>query len=149
MRSWQRRTGVFLLLVAGVVIEHSVRVLRLFDQGQPGSGFMPFGLGIILAVMAILLITTNLGRDPRRIPFWTPGAWKQPLLAIVITAAYVVVFDDIGAITSVVTLVAGWLLFVEKKSVVVSVGTGVLTGLVVHLLFGVLLQTPFPRGLLF
>jgi multisubunit Na+/H+ antiporter MnhE subunit len=62
---------------------------------------------------------------------------------------YVVIFDDIGAITSVVVLVICWLFFVERKSMLVSASTGVLTGLVVYLLFERFLQTPFPRGLLF
>lgn len=149
MKSWQRYTGVFLLAVAALVIQQSIWVLRLFDHGQPGSGFMPFGLGVILAMLAIGLIATNLGPEEKRIPFWEPKAWLRPLLAIVITAAYIVVFDDIGAITSVVVLVAGWLLLVEKKSLLVSASTGLLTGLVVYLLFERFLQTPFPRGVLF
>jgi len=149
VKSWQRYAGFFLLVVAAVVIQQSVWVLRLFDHGQPGSGFMPFGLGVILAILALALIVTNWGPDERRIPFWQPKAWFHPLLAVVITAIYIVVFDDLGAITSVVVLVTGWLLFVERKSVAVSAGTGVLTGLVVYLVFGRLLQTPFPSGILF
>jgi hypothetical protein len=149
MKSWQRYAGVFLLALATLVIQQSVWVLRLFDHGQPGSGFMPFGLGVILAVLAVGLIITNLGTEEQRIPFWEPKAWLRPLLAICVTAAYVVVFDDIVAITSVVVLVAGWLLIVERKSLYVSAGTGVLTGLVVYLLFERFLQTPFPRGVLF
>ena len=149
MRSWQRYSGVFFLIISAVVIEQSVWVLRLFDHGQPGSGFMPFGLGVILAVLAVLLIATHLGNDEKPRPFWEPKAWLHPLLAVVITAVYIVVFDDIGAITSVVVLVTGWLWVVERKSVVVSVSTGALTGLVVYLVFDRLLQTPFPRGILF
>lgn len=149
MKSWQRNAGWILLAVAALVIQQSVWVLRLLDHGQPGSGFMPFGLGVILAILAIVLIATNLGPEEQQVPFWEPKAWLRPLLAIVITSAYVVVFDDIGAITSVVVLVVGWLLVVERKSVYMSVGTGVLTGLVVYLLFDRFLQTPFPRGLLF
>lgn len=151
MKSWQRNAGLFLLALAALVIQQSVWVLRLFDHGQPGSGFMPFGLGVILAVLAISLIATNLGlgREEKNIPFWEPKAWHRPLLAIIITVAYVVVFDDIGAITSVVVLVAGWLLVVERKSLIVSAVTGLLTGLVVYLLFERFLQTPFPRGVLF
>jgi len=124
-------------------------VLRLFDHGQPGSGFMPFGLGVILGVLAICLIAINLGPEEQQVPFWEPRAWLRPLLAIGITAAYVVVFDDIGAITSVVVLVVCWLFFVEHKSAPVSALTGVLTGLVVYLVFERFLQTPFPRGILF
>ena len=149
MRSWQRYAGFFLLAVAAVVIQQSVWVLRLFDHGQPGSGFMPFGLGVILAVLAVCLIATHWGPDERRIAFWEKKAWLHPLLAVSITAVYIVVFDDIGAITSVVVLVTCWLLFVERKSVLVSAGTGVLAGLVVYLIFGRLLQTPFPQGILF
>jgi cell division protein FtsW (lipid II flippase) len=149
VKSWQRWAGVFFLLLAAVVIQQSVWVLRLFDHGQPGSGFMPFGLGVALAILALLIILTNRGGDEKQVPFWAPKAWFHPLLAIVITAVYIVVFDDIGAITSVVILVVGWLFFVERKSVVVSVTTGVLTGLAVYLLFDLLLQTPFPRGVLF
>jgi len=149
VKSWQRYAGLFFLVVAAIVIQQSIWVLRLFDHGQPGSGFMPFGLGVILAILALGLIATQRGPEERRIPFWEPRAWLHPLLAVIITAVYIVVFDDIGAITSVVVLVTGWLLFVERKSVVVAAGTGVLTGLVVYLVFDRLLQTPFPRGILF
>jgi hypothetical protein len=149
MKSWQRYTGIVFLAVAALVIQQSVWVLRLFDHGQPGSGFMPFGLGVILGVLAICLIATNLGAEERQVPFWEPKAWLRPLLAIFITSMYVVVFDDIGAITSVVILVTGWLLLVEHKSALVSASTGLLTGLVVYLVFDRFLQTPFPRGLFF
>jgi len=149
VKSWQRYAGLVFLAVAALVIQQSVYVLRLFDHGQPGSGFMPFGLGVILAVLAVSLIATSRGTEAEQVPFWEPRAWRHPLLAIIITSVYIVVFDDIGAITSVVVLVAGWLLFVEHKSVLVSASTGVLTGLVVYLVFDRFLQTPFPRGLLF
>jgi len=102
-----------------------------------------------LAILALCLIATHRGSEEKRIPFWESWAWFHPLLAVIITSAYIVVFDDIGAITSVVVLVTGWLLFVEHKRVVVAAGTGLLTGLVVYLVFDRLLQTPFPRGLLF
>ena len=149
MKSWQRYAGVVFLALAGLVIQQSVWVLRLFDHGQPGSGFMPFGLGVILGILAICLIATNLGPEEQQVPFWEPKAWLRPLLAIGITAVYVVVFDDIGAISSVVVLVMCWLYFVEHKSAPVAALTGVLTGLVVYLVFERFLQTPFPRGMLF
>lgn len=149
MRSWQRYAGLFLLIVSGVVIQQSVWVLRLFEQGQPGSGFMPFGLGVILAVLSLCLIATGGGHDERPMPFWSAKAWVHPLLAVIITAIYIVVFDELGAITSVAVLVSGWLLLVERKSVVVAAGTGVLAALVVYLVFARLLQTPFPSGILF
>lgn len=149
VRSWQRLCAVFFLLVAGVVVQQSVWVLRVLDRGQPGSGFMPLGLGIALAVLALVLLVQNRARDETRVRFWEPRAWIQPVVAIAITAVFIVVFDDIGAITSVTVLVAGWLWLVGRKSFVVAAVTGLLTGACVYLLFERLLQTPFPRGLVF
>ena len=149
MKSWQRVAGFVLLIVSGVVIQQSVWVLRLLDHGQPGSGFMPFGLGIILAVLAALDHPHQPG--PRRQARLVLGAegWLRPLLALVIMGAYIIAFDDLGAVTSVVILVTAWLLLLEKKAVWVAAVTGVVTGLVVYVVFERLLMTPFPRGLLF
>lgn len=149
MRSWQRLAAIFFLLVAAVVLQQSIWVLRVVDHGQPGSGFMPLGLGIVLAVLSLLLLFTNRRRDETRVPFWEGKAWLQPAVAVAITAAFIVVFDDIGAITSVTVLVTGWLWLVGRKSFAVSALAGLLTGAGVHLLFDRLLRTPFPRGLLF
>ncbi len=149
MKSWQRYAALVLLGIAGVVIYQSLYVLRLLDHGQPGSGFMPFGLGVVLAILASMIVLTNLGPDKTRIPFWPNKAWLRPLLALAIMAAYVIAFDDLGAVTSVVILVTTWLLLLEKKKVWVAALTGVTTGLVVYVVFERLLMTPFPRGLLF
>ena len=67
-------------------------------------------------------------------------ALKGPGVAVALTAVYVVVFEDIGAITSVVVLVTAWLLIIARKRVVVAAATGLLTGLVVYLVFERLLQ---------
>jgi hypothetical protein len=149
VKSWQRYSGLCLLGIAGVVIYQSYYILRLLDHGQPGSGFMPFGLGVILALLAGMIVLTNLGTDEKPVPFWQPKAWLRPLIAVVIMGAYIFAFDDLGAVTSVVILVSAWLLVLEKKSILVSAGTGVATGLVVYVVFEVLLMTPFPRGWLF
>jgi len=148
VKSWQRVAGVFLLIVAAVVIQQSIYVLRLFDAGQPGSGFMPFGLGIILAILSALLILTHLRSDPAKVRFWEEG-WLRPILALGIMVAFVVGFNWLGAVLSVVILVVAWLLILERKSVVISIATGALTGAVVYFLFEVALQAPFPRGVLF
>lgn len=148
MRSWQRWAGVFFLAVAAVVLHQSVAVLHVLEAGQPGSGFMPFVLGLLLSVLSTALIVTARGRDAERVAFWEGRSWLQPLFAIAMTAVFIVVFDEVGAITSVAILVAGWLWLVGRKSIPVALGTGVVTAAVVYAVFVRLLQTPFPKGLL-
>lgn len=149
MKSWQRIAGILLLIVSAVVIQQSIFVLRLFDAGQPGSGFMPFGLGVILAGLSGLLIATHLGRDEVRRPFWARAGWVRPLLATLITVGFIAGFNWLGTVACVVLLVAGWLLILERKRILVAVFTGVMTGVIVYFLFEVALQAPFPKGALF
>ena len=104
---------------------------------------------LVLALLSVALIVSSRGPDRKKVKFWEERAWVLPLVAIVITLVFIEVFDDIGAITSVVVLVTGWLWFVSKKRFHVAALTGALTGLAVYLLFDMFLKTPFPRGLLF
>lgn len=148
MNSWQRWAGVFFLAVSAVVLHQSVTALHVTEGGQPGSGFMPFGVGALLAVLSVALLVTHRRRDAERAPFWEARAWLRPLVAVGMTALFIVVFDEVGAIASVAVLVTGWLWLVGRKSAPVALGTGVATAAVVWVVFSRLLQTPFPDGLL-
>ncbi len=148
VRSSQRTAGLFLLLIAAVVIQQSVFVLRLFDAGQPGSGFMPFGLGLILAALSTLLILKNLGSDEAKVRF-LGEAWLRPVLALAIMVGFVIGFNWFGAIVSICLLVVLWLLVIEGKRPVLAAFSGVAAGAVIYLVFELALQAPFPRGTLF
>lgn len=149
MNAWYRYSGTFLLLVSAVVLEQAIWAQRILEDGQPGSGFMPLLLGLALAVLSVMLVVKHRRPDEVRRPFWEGRAWLQPLVAVIITGVFIVVFDDVGAITSVAVLVTGWLWLVSKKSIAVAALTGVSTAAVVYVVFERLLDTPFPRGLLF
>lgn len=148
MKSWQRYAGLFLLGVAGVVIYQSLFILRLTDAGQPGSGFLPFGLGVLLAILSVLLILNHLGPDPKAVPF-LGESWLRPILALAIMVAFTAGLPWIGAVAGVLLLVVIWLLVIEGKPIWTAVVTGVATGAVVYLLFEVALQAPFPKGVIF
>jgi hypothetical protein len=148
VKSWQRIGAIFLLIVAVIVIQQSVYVLRLFDAGQPGSGFMPFGLGVVLAVLSAVLLLKNVGRDETKLAFFGAG-WFRPVLALAIMVGFAYGFNWLGAVLSVCLLVAVWLIGIERKGVVLSIVTAIATGAVVYLVFEMALQAPFPRGDLF
>jgi hypothetical protein len=149
MRTWQRWAGAFFLGVAAVVLHQSITVLHVLEAGQPGSGFMPLALGLLLAILSTALIVTARGpAGEKRVPFWEARSWREPLVAVAMIVLFIVVFDEVGAITSVAILVAGWLSLVGRKSIPVALGAGVVTAAIVYAVFVRLLQTPFPKGLL-
>jgi hypothetical protein len=148
MNLWQRWAGVFFLAVSAVVLHQSLTVLHVTEGGQPGSGFMPLAVGVLLAVLSVALIVTHRGADRERARFWEARSWVRPAVAVAMTAIFIVVFDEVGAITSVAVLVTGWLWLVGRKSAPVALGTGLATAAVVYVVFARLLQTPFPDGLL-
>ncbi|MGE5576097.1 MAG: tripartite tricarboxylate transporter TctB family protein [Syntrophothermus sp.] len=148
MRKWQRITGLVLLGLSGLVIQQSVYVLRVFDGGQPGSGFMPLGLGLILAGLAVALIIVNREPDEKKIPLWAPGTWIRPLLSMLLFAGYALFLEGLGYVISVFALVFLWLVVVERKHLFQAALPGVLSAVGVWLIFGVLLKVPLPMGIL-
>ncbi len=148
MRSWQRITGLVLLALAGLVIQQALYVLRVFDGGQPGSGFLPLGLGIILAGLAVALIIVNRAPDEQKVSLWAAGAWVRPALAVLLFAGYALVFEWLGYILSVFMLVFLWLMVVERKSLRQALLPGVLSAAGVWLLFSAMLNVPLPMGIL-
>lgn len=148
MKKGQRITGIVLLAVAGLVIQQAIFVLRINDGGQPGSGFLPFGLGIILAALAIALIAVNLGPDAEKSALWAAGAWVRPLLSVLLFAAYALALEKLGYIISVFALVFLWLMVVERKKWLQAVIPGILSAVGVWLIFGLLLNVPLPMGIL-
>jgi cell division protein FtsW (lipid II flippase) len=149
VNAWYRHSGVFFLLVSLLVLQQALFAQRIWEDGQPGSGFMPFHVGLALAILSIVLVVKHRRRDGERRHFWEGRSWLQPLVAVIIVGVFIVVFDDIGAMVSVAVLVTGWLWLVSRKPVLVAALTGVVTAAVVYVVFERLLQTPFPRGLLF
>lgn len=148
MKKWQRITGIVLLAVAGLVTQQSIFVLRINDGGQPGSGFLPFGLGIILAGLAAALIAVNLGPDAEKRALWGAGAWIRPLLAVLLFAGYAMALEKLGYVISVFALVFLWLMVVERKKWLQAALPGILSAVGVWLIFGVLLNVPLPMGVL-
>ncbi len=148
MKKWQRITGIVLLGVAGLVIQQSIFVLRIDDGGQPGSGFLPFGLGIILAGLAVALIAVNLGPDAEKRALWGAGAWVRPLLSVLLFAAYAAALEKLGYIISVFALVFLWLVVLEHKKWLRAILPGILSAVGVWLIFGFLLNVPLPLGIL-
>ncbi len=154
MRSPDRIAGIGLLIIAAYTIYQSTMVLPLFWFGQPGSGLMPFLLGLALAALAVpLVLSKEAPAAPEttdseaRGSFVQAGGGLRLLLALGLFALAAATFELLGAPVTAGVLVALWLMLIERKPARVALLAAVLTGIGVWLIFGVALKAELPQGI--
>jgi len=115
----------------------------------PGSGFLPFWLGLAMAVLAagLLLGTRRAGEPGAR---WFPvGAGLRRLVAVLgVTAGLVVVLKIVGMVVGTVLFLVAILRFVERMRWRSTLAIAVGTAAVNYLIFTHWLRVPFPLGVL-
>lgn len=136
----------FLILSCLVMIE-SVR-LKLNTIHNPGPGFMPFFLGLSLAILSILsLLFGNLRK--KEPVFWK--GWQKGQSTLYIFAgliAYLLLFKVLGFYVDTFLLMVYLIKISGEKGYKKPLFVSLLTMAVTYLLFCKLLFIPFPQGLL-
>ena len=125
----------------------SVR-LKLNDVREPGPGFVPFFLGLTLAILSIIAL---IFPDPQKkmAAFWND--WQKGRGIIAIFAGLVVYLPlarILGFYLDTFLLMTFLLKMSGEKGVKRSLLVSLLTVGVTYLLFHKLLFIPFPQGLL-
>jgi len=143
-------TGVVLLLLSGYVIREAWLMPPSATFG-PGSGFLPFWLGVLLAVLAVILLGTAWRREEiekdRKSPF--PG--KKALVAIgsvlVGLAAYIVLLEVLGFLMDTFMYVAFLLGVVERERWLMTLLVAASTTAGLYIIFQILLGITLPSNM--
>jgi len=138
-----------LLLVFGVSFVVGGRQFPYTTPNGPGSGFLPFWLGLVMSVLAVgLVVRATRMTDPG--PAWLPGG--RPLARIVVvtvaTAAFIALMGVVGMALGTALFLIGLLRFLEGHGWTATLGVAVGTAVVNWLIFSLWLGVPFPRGVL-
>jgi putative tricarboxylic transport membrane protein len=142
-----RLASVVLLILSCLVMIESVR-LKLDSVHNPGPGFMPFFLGLSLAILSILSLVFP-DRRKKGMAFWSNWQRGQSTFYVFVGfIVYLLLFRILGFYIDTFLLMV-YLLKVSgetgyKRPLLVSL----LTMVVTYLLFYKLLFIPFTRGLL-
>ena len=137
---------VFLIFSCLIMIE-SVK-LRLDDVRDPGPGFVPFFLGLTLAVLSIIAFIFP-DKQKKMAAFWND--WRKGRVIIVIFAGLVVYLSLIrvlGFYIDTFLLMIFLLKTFGEKGYKRPLTVALLTVGVTYLLFHRLLFIPFPQGFL-
>jgi len=143
MLTRDRVAGSILVLLA-VVTAWETRRLPLGTLHNPGPGYMPLLLALILGLLGALVVLRGGGSPPLRALRWSEAGHAVAILAGCAFAA--VALEQLGYRLTVIVLVAFLLGVMERKrpAVVAAVALGLSFGS--FFLFSNLLRVPLPRG---
>jgi hypothetical protein len=119
---------------------------------QPGPGFLPFVLGILIILFSLILL--GQGWAERRSSKETETApsliasWKKIAYVILILLFATFAFEPLGYLITVFLFIAFLMLRKELRSLRTAVLAASLTTLGIYLVFVLLLEQPLPRGFL-
>jgi putative tricarboxylic transport membrane protein len=135
-------SGIFFLGLSILVIWESLRV-GLGTLMEPGTGFISFGTGIILAFLSLALIVRdwNIRKEKKQIAV-------RVVLALVSLFAYSLVLETLGFIVSTFCLVILLFRLGEARRWWVLTGMSAIVTFLAYLIFGRLLHVYFPPGVL-
>jgi hypothetical protein len=135
-----------IFVVAGIAVFAMSGDLPIGSMAMPGAGMMP---KLVLGLMVLfgLLLIVRAAESP---PFATI-AWDDLTHAAcvtVATAAAVALYTTLGFRLTTGLLLFGLLVLVERQSLVKALLFSLAVPIGTDILFGILLKSPLPRGIL-
>jgi len=142
-------TGIVLLTLSGYVIWESWRMPPSATFG-PGSGFLPFWLGIVMAALAAMLILGAWLRktDPQeKAPFPGGKALMRVTLVMVGLGIYIFLMEVLGFLLNTFAFVAYLMLAVERERWKLTMLVALFTTAGLYIIFQVLLGITLPKSM--
>ena len=150
MRRADQITGIITLIFSAAVIDGSRRMPPSNTFG-PGAGFMPFWLGVFMAIFSILLIV-NATRQPVKSGGGFPFPTGRPALSILGAvgglSAFFLLLEPLGFLLSTALLTAFILRVVESERWPTTVVVSVANAIGLYIVFQVLLGAGLPKNFL-
>ena len=140
---------IWILFGIGLCLESWI--IGLGSLSEPGTGFMPFivGLGIIiLAILHLLESAIIKGKRPaERASPWSGIQWKPVVYTLIVILAYILMLPKLGYLIATSFAMIFLLKSGKAMSWTVAIFVGILTSAISYLIFGIWLNVSFPRGL--
>ena len=149
MRRADRIAGAALLALAVGFSAGALKYYTYWGPGGPGSGFLPFWLGLAMGALALLLFVGATRSREAGAP-WLPAGAGLRRLAVVLaaTAAFVALLNVVGMILGTALFLVTLLRFLEGYGWPVTLGVAAVTAGINYFVFTYWLRVPFPVSVL-
>jgi hypothetical protein len=140
-----RITAALLLAAAVAFSAGALKYYPYWGEGGPGSAFLPFWLGVVMAGLALVMLL----RRPRPAQDWVPRGEgrKRVLVVIGITTAFVFSLKFLGMVLGTALYIAVLMRFLGRHAWWLTLVVAVAAAGVNWLVFAHWLHVPFPEGL--
>ena len=149
MRRADRIAGAALLALAVAFSAGALKQYTYWGPNGPGPAFLPFWLGLVMAVLAsLLLVGAMRSTDPG--PEWLPRGegLKRLCLVIGITTAFVALLNVLGMALGTVLFLIVLLRRLDRQPWPLTLAVALATAGFNYLVFTYWLRVPMPVGLL-
>jgi tripartite tricarboxylate transporter TctB family protein len=136
-------------IVLGLAVcGYAVR-LRLWDAAGPGSGFLPFLAGVVIAGTGVGLLAREGAARAAGVAFWSDAAGRTRVaLVIVALIAMALLMPRLGFLIAAFLVMTFLLGLTERRHWGASLALAAASSLFIYWLFASLLQVRLPQGLL-
>jgi|YelNatPaOPRAMG01_1025707.scaffolds.fasta_scaffold141304_1 hypothetical protein len=136
------KSGIFFLIISLVIIWESIRV-ELGTFLSPGSGFLSFGIGLVLCGLSIVLILRGL-----KIRIYQKPISIRVILALISLFIYSLVLEYLGFVVPTFFLVLFLFQLGQRRNWFLTIGISLVVTFLAYFIFGSLLHVYFPKGIL-
>jgi len=149
VRSADRVTAVFLLALSVAFSAGALKYYSWWGPGGPGSAFLPFCLGIVMAGLALLLLLKSL-REKNAGVAWLPrGEGLRDMLVVLgATVLFVALLNVLGMIIGTAAYLAFLVGYLGRHRWWLTLTVALAAAVFNWLVFVHWLRVPFPEGML-
>jgi len=146
MRRAEQITCLFWLVLAAAVCAGSLR-LNVGTPSEPGSGFLPFGTGFLLGILALVhLVQITFRKDEKEGRILGEVRWKRGACVVAALLIYALLLPPLGYIITTFLFMAVLFSVYEHRKWWIVGGASLLVIAATYLVFHHWLQVQFPAG---
>lgn len=148
------RIGSIFWLIIGIYVTIAAYCMGLGRLHKPGTGFIFFMAGSLLAILSMIDLVGTFIRKPstgdikKEEPIWSGIRWQKCLFVVGGLSFYVGFFNILGYLVSTFLLLFFLFKAVEPTKWWIALGGSIVTTFLSYIIFNVCFMVPFPPGIL-
>ena len=149
MRNADRIAGAALLAFAVAFSAGALKYYTYWGPGGPGSAFLPFWLGVVMAVLAALMLAgTRRARDAGAEEMPRSEGFKRVLVVLAVTITFVALLNVVGMILGTALFLIVLMRLLDRNPWPLTLAVAVAAAGFNYLVFTFWLRVPFPVSVL-